>query len=146
MSEWPRQDVAPHFLHSIVFAPGVRRSLTLVAHPLGTNDALRQIRKEKTEAITDSAQKARVGQIQDLSDRQEYDDVLAREKALISGHADLEFSGFITVTAKSREELSKAVSQIEQAVGQAACETRVLFGRQAQGFIVCALPFARSVL
>jgi hypothetical protein len=146
ISEWPRQNVAPHFLHSIIFAQGVRRSLTLVAHPLGASEALRQIRKEKTEAITDSAQKARVGQIQDLSDHQEYDDVLAREQALIAGHADMEFSGFITVSAPSRDELTRAVSQVEQAVGQSTCESRVLFGRQAQGFVVSALPFARSVL
>jgi hypothetical protein len=106
---------------------------------------LRQIRKEKTEAITDSAQKTRVGQIQDLSDRQEYEDVLAREQALIAGHADMEFSGLVTVTAPSRDELSTAVSQIEQAFGQATCETRVLYGRQSQGFVVSALPFARSV-
>ena len=31
---------------------------------------MKQIRKEKTEAITDSAQKAKVGQLEDLSDRQ----------------------------------------------------------------------------
>jgi hypothetical protein len=146
ISEWPRQNVAPHFLHALVFAPGVRRSLTLVAHPLGANDALRQIRKEKTEAASDSAQKARVGQIQDLSDRQEYDDVLVREQSLLAGHADMEFSGFVTVTAPTRDELSAAVSQVEQAVGQSTCEARVLFGRQAQGFVVSALPFARSVL
>ena len=106
ISEWPRQDVAPNFLHPVVFAQGVRRSLSLVAHPLGANEALRQIRKEKTEAITDSAQRAKIGQIQDLSDAQEYEDVLAREQALIAGHADMEFSGFVTVTAPSRDELS----------------------------------------
>ena len=145
ISEWPRQDVSPNFLHSVVFAQGVRRSLSLVAHPLGANDALRQIRKEKTEAITDSVQKAKFGQIQDLSDHQEYEDVLIREQALISGHGDMEFSGFVTVTAPSREELVTAVAQVEQAVGQSSCETRILYGRQAQGFVVAALPFARSV-
>ena len=145
ISEWPRQDVAPNFLHSVVFAPGVRRSLSLVAHPLGTQEALRRIRKEKTEAVTDSAQRAKIGQIQDLSDRQQYEDVLTREQALIAGHADMEFSGFLTVTAASRDELSAAVAQIEQAASQASCETRVLFGRQAQGFVVGALPLARSV-
>jgi hypothetical protein len=145
ISEWPRQDVAPNFLHSVVFAQGVRRSLSLVAHPRGAAEALRQIRKEKTEAITDSAQRARIGQIQDLSDRQQYEDVLTREQALIAGHADMEFSGFLTVTAPSRDELSAAVAQIEQAASQSSCETRVLFGRQAQGFVIAALPLARSV-
>jgi hypothetical protein len=145
ISEWPRQDVAPNFLHSVVFAQGVRRSLCLVAHPLGAQEALRQIRKEKTEAITDSAQRTKIGQIQDLSDRQQYEDVLTREQALTSGHADMEFSGFVTVTAPSRDELSSAVAQIEQAASQSSCETRVLYGRQAQGFVVAALPLARSV-
>jgi len=145
ISEWPRQDVAPNFLHPVIFAQGVRRSLSVVAHALGTGEALRQIRKEKTEAVTDSAQKARIGRLHDLSDTQEYEDVLAREQALIAGHADMEFSGFVTVTAESRDELTTAVAHVEQAFGQAACETRVLFGRQAQGFVVSTLPFARSV-
>ena len=145
ISEWPRMEVAPNFLHSLVFAQGVRRSLSLVARPLGANQALRQIRKEKTEAITDSVQKAKVGQIQDLSDHQEYEDVLTREQALIVGHADMEFSGFLTVTAPSHDELVAAVAEVEQAVGQSSCETRILYGRQAQGFVVSALPFARSV-
>jgi hypothetical protein len=145
ISEWPRQDVAPNFLHSVVFAPGVRRSLSLVAHPLGAQEALRRIRKEQTEAITDSALRAKVGQIQDLSDHQQYEDVLSREQALIAGHADVEFSGFLTVTASTRDELSAAVAQVEQAASQASCETRTLFGRQAQGFVVAALPMARSV-
>jgi hypothetical protein len=60
----------------------------MVAHPLGTREALRRIRKEKTEAVTDSAQRAKIGQIQDLSDHQQYEDVLTREQALVSGHAD----------------------------------------------------------
>jgi hypothetical protein len=145
ISEWPLQDVAPNFLHSVVFAPEVRRSLSLVAHPLGTQEALRRIRKEKTEAITDSAQRAKIGQIQDLSEHQQYEDLLTREQALIAGHGDMEFSGFLTVTAASRDELSAAVAQIEQAAPQASCETRVLYGRQAQGFVVAALPLARSV-
>ena len=62
---------------------------------------MRQIRKEKTEAVTDSAQRAKIGQIQDLSDHQQYEDVLTREQALVAGHADVEFSGFVTVTAAS---------------------------------------------
>jgi hypothetical protein len=145
ISEWPRQSVTPNFLHPVIFAQGVRRSLTLVAHPLSTTEALKQIRKEKTEAVADSAQKARVGQIADLSDRQEYEDVLVREQALVAGHADMEFSGFVTVTAASRDELSAAVAQVEQAVSQSTCEARILYGRQAQGFVVSSLPLARSV-
>jgi len=146
ISEWPRIDVPPHFLHAIVFSPGVRKSLSIVARPLDTAAALRQIRKEKTEMITDSHQKAKIGQVADLSDTREYDDVVARERALVSGHADMAFSGFLAVTAGSKDELTAAVSQLERSATQAACETRLLYGRQAQAFVVAALPFGRSVL
>jgi hypothetical protein len=57
----------------------------------------------------------------------------------------MQFSGFVTVTAPSSDELSSAMAQIEQAASQSNCETRVLYGRQAQGFVVAALPLARSV-
>ncbi len=68
ISEWPRIEVPAHFLHSIVFAPGIRKTLCLIARPLSTAEALRQIRREKTEMISDAAQKAKIGQIADLAD------------------------------------------------------------------------------
>lgn len=145
ISEWPRIDVPAHFLHALIFAPDIRKSLSLIARPLGTAEALRALRKEKTEAITDSRHKAKVGQVQDLSDVQEYQDLLAREQALIGGHADVEFSGFLAVTAASQEGLTQAVALIERAAGQSGCETRILYGRQSQGFVVGALPLGRSV-
>ena len=147
ISEWPRIDVAPHFLHALIFAPDIRKSLSLIARPLGTAEALRALRKEKTEAITDSRHKAKVGQVQDLSDVQEYQDLLAREQALIGGHADVEFSGFLTVTAASEEGLTQAVALIERSAGQSGCETRILYGRQSQGFVVeCVTARAQCLL
>ncbi len=144
ISDWPRIDVPPHFLHPLVFSPGVRKTITIIARPTSAGEALKAIRREKTEAISDSIQKAKIGQIQDLSDTQEYNDLLDRERALISGHADVAFSGFITVTAPNEDQLAAAVSQIERAAAQAACETRILHGQQTQAFVTAALPFARS--
>lgn len=143
VSEWPRIDVAADFLHSIVFVPGVRRTLSLIARPLPTDIALRQIRKEKTEAVADMAHKQKIGQISDLSDTQEYEDLLDRERSVVAGHTDVEFAGLITVTAASPEALDAARAQIVRAAAQAACEVRPLYGRQAQGFVCAALPLAR---
>ena len=145
ISEWPRIEVPAQFLHALIFTPGVRKTLSLVARPKSTADALRQIRREKTEMIADSHQKAKVGQIQDLSDQQEYDDVVARERALISGHADVDFTGLLVVAAETEEELEAAARRVERAASQAGCETRVLWGRQSQGFNA-ALPLGRSTL
>jgi hypothetical protein len=144
VSEWPRISVPADFLHPLVFAPGVRRSLSIFARPVATDAALRQIRREKTEAVSDGAQKARIGQVADLSDAQEYEDLLARERSVIAGHTDVEFTGFVTVTAPSTEELSNAVATISRAAAQACCELRPVYGRQLQAFVSAALPLGRS--
>ena len=145
ISEWPRIDVAPHFLHSLVFLQDVRKTITLTAKPLGTGEALRSIRKEKVDYLTEASQNARIGKITDLAAEQEYADVLARERALISGHADLRFAGFITITAATRDDLTAAVAAAERAATQSGCETRVLLGQQAQAFTVAALPLGRGI-
>lgn len=145
ISEWPRIDVPPHFLHALVFAQGIRKTLTIIARPLPTAEALRKLRKEKVEYLTEAQQKAKIGRIADLADAQEYHDVLDRERALISGHADMRFSGFLTVTAPTLDELRAAVATIERAAQQSGCESRTLFGQQAQAFAVAALPLARPV-
>jgi hypothetical protein len=145
ISEWPRIDVPAHFLHSLVFQQGIRKALSLTATPLSTAQAMRDIRKEKVEYVTDAHQKAKLGMIADQSDAAEYSDVLDRERALIAGHADLKFSGLITVTAATKDELDAAVSQIDRAATQSGCETRVLHGQQARAFAAAALPLARRV-
>jgi hypothetical protein len=144
VSEWPRIDVPPDFLHPIIFAPGVRRTLSVIARPRPCEEALRQIRKEKTEAVADQAQKARVGQVADLADAHEYEDLLNRERSVIAGHTDVEFTGLITVTAPSRDLLDAGRAAVLRAAAQAACDVRPLYGHQAQGFILAALPLART--
>ena len=144
ISEWPRVDVAPSFLHTLVFEPGVRKSFSLVATPLSTVRAMRDIRRQKVEYVADAAQKANLGQLADLSDLQEYHDVLDREQALIAGHADIRFSGFVAVTASTNDGLDAAVAQLQRAISQCGCEARLLYGQQAQSFTVAALPLGRK--
>jgi len=145
ISEWPRIDVPPHFLHALEFAPGVRKTISITATPLSTAAAMRDIRKAKVEYLTDAAQKTRIGQIADLADAQELADVMTREQALISGHADLRFTGLIAITAPTKDELDAAVSQLQRAATQSGCETRLLLGQQARAFTAAALPLARKV-
>jgi len=145
ISEWPRVEVPSFFLHALVFQPGIRKTLSITATPLSTQQAMRDIRKAKVESLTDSAQKARIGAFADLADERELGDVLERERALIGGHADLRFTGLLAVTAAERDELESAIAQVERAATQAGCETRRLVGQQARAFTAAALPLARKV-
>ena len=145
ISEWPRALVYPGFLSSILLSSGIRRTFTLLYTPMRADHAARDIRKRKTEHVSDAAQRQRMGQIEDAQQDAEYHDVLRQEADLTAGHGVLRATGFITVSATTPGELEQAVAAIEQAAIQASCETRRLWGQQAQAFATAALPLCRSV-
>jgi hypothetical protein len=145
ISEWPRSDVTAGFLHPLILKAGVCRSFSLVARPLSTREAMHSIRRQKVDYLSDAAQKARLGQIADLSDRQEYEDLLQRERELLAGHTDLSFAGFLAVTAASHDELDSSLAELERAAITAGCETRRLVGQQTQAFTAAALPLGRGL-
>jgi hypothetical protein len=51
-----------------------------------SDQAARDIRKKKTELISDAAQRRKIGQIEDAAQTAEYQDVLQQEADLTAGH------------------------------------------------------------
>ncbi|WP_116953339.1 SCO6880 family protein [Jiangella endophytica] len=145
ISEWPRTQVFPGFLHPVLLTSGVRRSVTLLCDPLRTDRAARDIRKRRTEYVSDATQRARLGQIEDAQQTAEYHDVLQQESDLVAGHGMLRYTGLIALSAPTVDELESVVAQLEQAAVQASCETRRLVGQQAQAFAAAALPLCRPI-
>src|SRR3546814_210241 len=133
-----------HFPYTTLFR-SIRRTFTLLYTPLRTDQAARDIRKKKTEYVSDAAQRQRIGQIEDAQHSAEYQDVLQQEADLTAGHGILRVTGLIAVSASDPDELERAVADIEQAAIQASCETRRLWGQQAQAFTAAALPLCRTV-
>ncbi|MGP5390307.1 SCO6880 family protein [Glutamicibacter arilaitensis] len=145
ISEWPRSLVHPGFLAPVLLSTGVLRSFSLICTPMRTDQAARDIRKKKVEYISDAAQRAKIGQIDDAAQNAEFQDVLQQEADLTAGHGVLRYSGLISVSADTLDDLDAAVSAIEQSAIQASCETRKLVGQQAQAFTAAALPLCRKV-
>lgn len=121
---------------------GIQRSFSLLCTPMRSDQAARDIRKKKTEYISDAAQRQKIGQIEDASQTAEYHDVLQQEADLTAGHGILRYTGliFVSATATATDDLDIAIAAIEQAAIQASCETRLLVGQQAQAFTATALP------
>ena len=145
VSEWPRSLVYPGFLAPVLLSSGIHRTFSLVCTPIRADQAARDIRKKRTELISDAAQRAKIGQIKDAQQTAEYQDVLQQESDLTAGHGVLRYTGLIAVSAPTTAELDAAVAAIEQAAVQASCETRRLVGQQARAFTVAALPLCRVV-
>lgn len=145
ISEWPRSLVYPDFLAPLLLSSGVRRTFTLLYTPIRSDRAARDIRKKKTEYLSDAVQRQRIGQIEDAQQTAEYHDVLQQEADLAAGHGVLRLTGLVAISATDSDELERAVAAVEQAAVQASCESRRLWGQQAQAFAAAALPLARTM-
>ena len=146
VSEWPRAEVHPGFLQSLLLTPGVRRSVSLTVEPLTPAAALRQIRRAKAEHIADTAQRAKLGQVEDESVRAEQADLARREADLVAGHGDLRFTGLVIVTAARADDLTAAGAALRSSAAQAMCELRRLDGQHGLAHAAGALPLARRLL
>ena len=146
VAEWPRTATRADFLHPLLLAPATVRSFTLIAEPLPTGAALRRIRGARVAHASDSAQRARTGRLEEETMLAEVDDITRREQDLVAGHGDLSFTGLLTVTAPTTQELDAACTATETAAAQAMCEVRRLVGQQSAAHTAAALPLAARIL
>ena len=143
IAEWPRIDVTPDFLGPLLFSP-IRRSISLVMEPVSPSRAARQVAQARTADIADGELRRRGGFLVTARQTREKEGVEHRDVELADGHAQYRFSGYITVTADSRDALRDDCGSIEQAAGQARMELRQLYGEQDVAF-ACTLPLCRGL-
>jgi hypothetical protein len=145
ISEWPQARVYPGFLSPLLLTSGVRRTVSIVYDPVRPDHAAREIRKRKTEYLSDQVQRARMGQLEDARHSAELQDVMQQEADLIAGHGALRYTGLIAVSAADLERLEAATASVEQAAVQSSIDTRRLVGQQAAAFTAAALPLCRGL-
>ncbi len=143
IAEWPRVDVTPEFLGPLLFSP-LRRSISLIMEPISPSRAARQVAQARTADLADGELRRRGGFLTTARHARQKESVEERDVELADGHAQYRFSGYVTVTADSREELTTSRAAAEQAAGQAGVELRLLYGAQDVAF-TCSLPLGRGL-
>jgi hypothetical protein len=143
IAEWPRVDVTPDFLGPLLFSP-LRRTITLTMEPVSPSKAARQVARARTADIADGELRRRGGFLTTARHTRERAGVEERDVELADGHAQYRFTGYVTVTADSRDDLVEACASVEQAAGHARVELRRLYGEQDVAF-TCSLPLGRGL-
>jgi hypothetical protein len=143
IAEWPRVDVTPDFLGPLLFSP-LRRSIVLTMEPVSPSRAARQVAQARTADIADGELRRRGGFLDTARHAREKESVEERDAELADGHAQYRFTGYVTVTADTRDELTASRAALEQAAGQARIDLRLLFGEQDAAF-ACSLPLGRGL-
>jgi hypothetical protein len=127
----------------LLFSP-LRRSISLVMEPVSPIRAARQVAQARTADIADGELRRRGGFLVTARQTREKEGADHRDVELADGHAQYRFSGYVTVTADTPDELRDACGSIEQAAGQTRMELRRLYGEQDVAF-ACTLPLGRGL-
>jgi hypothetical protein len=144
VAEWPRLDVPPNWMEPMLLHAGGTRTFALHYEPVPPSRSQRRIDRDSTRLATDEEQRTRTGFRIGAHHRRAQAAVLEREAELVAGYGELEYAGFITVTADDEDTLARSCAEYEQVAAQAGLELRGLDGRHDLG-LVCALPLGRGL-
>ena len=144
VAEWPRQRVSASFLHPLILRPRSQHSLAVVMEPIPPSRAARAVESAHASHVADEDLRARAGYMETARRRRQHEELVRREEELARGHAEVRFAGYVTVTARSEEDLEFAAGEIEQLGYDARVELRRLYGRQDEAFTY-TLPLGRGL-
>jgi hypothetical protein len=144
IAEWPRLDVGPDFLAPLLVQTRSMRTVSVTMEPVPPLKAMRAVGFAKTADYADEELRQKLGFLGTAKRRNQSEAVARREQELADGHADVRFSGWITVTADSPEALAEASGEIEHAAGQSRLELQRCDGEQDIAFSF-TLPLGRGL-
>ena len=144
MSAWPRSEVGATFLAPLMMQTSVLRTVAVTIEPVPFRVAVRKAEAAQTSEEADEVQRARQGFITTARARRRQEAVARREEEIASGHAEMRFAGYLTVSARDAHELEQSCAEAEHAAQLSRLELQHLYGDQAAGFTF-TLPLARGL-
>jgi hypothetical protein len=144
IASWPRSDVGPAFLTPLLMQTTALRTVSVCIEPVAHSTAIRRAEAARTAEVADELQRERQGFMTTARIRRRQQAAAGREEELADGHAEMRFAGFVTVSARSAEELERTATEVEHAAALARLELQRLYGEQDAGFTF-SLPLGRGL-
>jgi len=141
---WPRVEVSPMFMDSLLGQSGVVRTVSVTFEPLPGDRSTREVEAAITRDRADRELRARFGQSETARQRQAADATRRREAELAAGHSEVRFSGFVTVSGRDPDDLRRACAEVTEQAARARLELHRLYGQQADAFTF-TLPLCRGL-
>ena len=135
IEEWPLKPTRPGFLEKVILDLKFRHAVSVV-HKAGDDEAaMRQVNRQIQDTQMQHNVSDRSGRRVSLEMTREFQDHLDREEELVSGATDMQFRGFISITADSEDDLDRCSSQLRSAAARAHLKVEPCYGQQFEGFL-----------
>src|SRR5699024_6335389 len=112
---WPRIDVGAAFLSPLLLHADIVRGLAVTIEPTSPPRAIREVESARTADVADRELRGRMGCLETARRRRAQEATARREEELADGHAAVRFAGYVTVSARTSEELERDCAEIEHA-------------------------------
>lgn len=144
IAEWPRVSVGPDFLSPLLISGGTTRSIGVTIEPISTARALDDAEHAATSEAADEELRQRRQIRTTMRRRKIQQAVTTREAELASGWAEVRFAGFVTVSARTPEQLDASCAEIEHAASQSRVVLRRMDGEHGEA-LTYTMPLARGL-
>ena len=144
IAEWPRLEASGDFLAPLLLQTDSARTVSVIMEPISPGKALREAETAHTSFLADEELRARGGYNTSANRSRHYESIVHREQELADGHGMFRFSGYVTVSANSHEELEERIGMVEQGAHQSRLDLRRLYGEQDAAFGF-SLPLGRGL-
>jgi Putative type VII ESX secretion system translocon, EccE len=144
ISAWPRVQVSPMFMDSLLGHSSAVRTVSVTFEPLSIDRSTREIEAAVTRDRADRELRARFGQSETARQQQAAEATRLREAELAAGHGEVRLSGFVTVSGRDSDDLRHACGEVMEHAARARLELRRLYGQQAEA-LTFTLPLCRGL-
>ena len=144
VAQWPLTEVPPDFLVPLMLMVPSVRTVSVTMEAVDPRRAAREVEAAVTSGAADDELRRRVGFLSTARRRRQAAGTAQREQEMADGHADVRFSGYVSVAAAGRPELETACSEVEHAAAQARLDLRRLYGQQEEA-LTFTLPIGRGL-
>ncbi|MFZ4516639.1 MAG: SCO6880 family protein [Acidimicrobiia bacterium] len=144
VAEWPRIETSGDFLAPLLLQTDSARTVSVVMEPVAPSKAIREVETAHTSFLADEEIRQRGGYNSSARRARQYESLVQRESELADGHGMFRFSGYVTVSANSLEELDSRIEMVEQGAHMSRLDIRRLWGEQDSAFCF-SLPLGRGL-
>ncbi|MFW0168763.1 SCO6880 family protein [Rothia sp. P4278] len=135
VDQWPMKPVKPGFMEKVVLGLDFRHSITQVIKRGEDEQALHRINNEIKNYETAQGIAQSMGRRLSRESEREMQDLERREQELVEGSSDVAYSAYISISARSREELEAHERDLFSAAARAQLKLIKCYGAQFEGFL-----------
>jgi hypothetical protein len=132
------------FMDALLGRSSAVRTVAVTFEPIPPERSTREVEAAVTRDRADRELRHRFGQSETARQRQAQDATMRRESELAAGHAEVRFSGFVTVSGRDAHDLRRASSEVLEHAARARLELHRMYGQQADAFTF-TLPLCRGL-